>query len=145
MFYPGVSIITLGVRDVAAARAFYERAGWRVSTAASSAECAFFQLNNIAIALYDQTAFDSEMGLAGDAPEHGRPRFALAQNHFGPESVEAAVRRMVGAGARVVKPGAATAWGGYTALVEAPDGHVWELAWNPGFPLNADGTVELPP
>lgn len=143
MFYPGVSLITLAVRDVGRARAFYEGAGWRCSQGASTGECAFFQLNNVALALYDQASFDAEAGVA--AGESGGARFAMAQNHGSPESVDAALRRAILAGARVIRQGAATAWGGYTALFADPDGHVWELAWNPAFPLAADGTIELPP
>lgn len=145
MFYAGVSIITLGVRDVASARAFYERAGWRASQSASSPECAFFQLNNVVMALYDQAAFDMELGQPQGAPAASRVRFALAQNHGGPASVDAAARRMVQAGGALVKAGAHTHWGGYTALASDPDGHVWEFAWNPAFPLNADGSIDLPP
>lgn len=144
MFYPGVSIITLAVRDVAQSRAFYEGMGWRCSRSASAPECAFFQLNNVALALYDKAMFDDETGARPAAGSDGR-RSALAQNHGSPASVDAALRKFAAAGGVVVKPGGATDWGGYTALVADPDGHLWELAWNPAFPLGADGTVELPP
>lgn len=143
MFYPGVSLVTLSVRDVERSRAFYERVGWRSSALASSSECAFFQLNNIALALYDRAAFDAEI----EAPQGEGERVAcvaLAQNHGSPASVDEALRKFVEAGGRVVKPCGATHWGGYTAIVADPDGHMWELAWNPAFPLNADGTIDLP-
>lgn len=143
MFYPGVSLITLAVRDVGRARAFYEGAGWRCSQGASTDECAFFQLNNVALALYDQASFAAEAGAVEG--EGACARFALAQNHGSPASVDAALRRAVAAGASILKRGAVTSWGGYTALFADPDGHVWELAWNPAFPLAADGTIELPP
>lgn len=144
MFYPGVSIVTLAVRDVARSRAFYEGMGWRCSQSASAPECAFFQLNNVALALYDRSLFDAETGAPAVAVSAGRRRSALAQNHGSPASVDAALRKFVAAGGEVVKSGGATDWGGYTALVADPDGHLWELAWNPAFPLGADGTIELP-
>jgi predicted lactoylglutathione lyase len=144
MLYPGVSLITLGVDDVARSRAFYERVGWRCSQGASTAECAFFHLNTVALALYDQQAMDAETG-ASASPGPARARFALAQNHGSPASVDEALRKAVLAGASVIKPGSATHWGGYTALFADPDGHVWELAFNPAFPLGADGTIDLPP
>ena len=143
MLYPGVSLITLGVDDVARSRAFYERVGWRCSQGASTAECAFFHLNAVALALYDQQAMDAETGASASVA--ARPRFSLAQNHGSPASVDEALRKAVLAGASVIKQGAATHWGGYTALFADPDGHVWELAWNPAFPLGADGTIDLPP
>jgi predicted lactoylglutathione lyase len=144
MFYPGVSIVTLAVRNVARSRAFYERLGWRCSQAASAPECAFFQLNNVTLALYDQTEFDEEVGEPVSSG-HSARRTALAQNHGSPASVDAALRRFSSAGGRVVKPAGATGWGGYTALVADPDGHIWEIAWNPAFPLGPDGAIELPP
>jgi uncharacterized protein len=144
MFYSGISLITLVVRNVARSRAFYERAGWRSSAAASVSECAFFQLNNVAIALYDHAAFGAEIGAAPPDFE-GTPRTVLAQNHGSPASVDEAAARFVDAGGRMIKSGAATEWGGYTAIVADPDGHFWELAWNPAFALNADGTIDLPP
>ncbi|MFN3889103.1 MAG: VOC family protein [Beijerinckiaceae bacterium] len=143
MFYPGVSLVTLAVRDVARSRAFYERVGWRGSTSASSSECAFFALNNVALALYDRAAFDAETGAAPSGADRP-PNMALAQNHGSPASVDEALRKFVQAGGAVIKPGGATHWGGYTAIVADPDGHIWELAWNPAFPLNADGTIDLP-
>ncbi|MBX9760636.1 MAG: VOC family protein [Beijerinckiaceae bacterium] len=144
MLYPGVSLITLGVGDVARSRAFYERVGWRCSQGASTAQCAFFILNNVALALYDQSALDRETG-ASAADGDGRPRFALAQNHGSPASVDEALRRALAAGAGLISQGAPAHWGGYTALFADPDGHVWELAWNPAFPLGADGTIDVPP
>ncbi len=144
MFYAGISLITLGVRNVSRSRAFYERAGWKSSRAASSAECAFFQLNNVALALYELAAFEAEIG-AIPSSRDGPPLMALAQNHGSPASVDDAASRFVDAGGRLIKPGASTHWGGYTAIVADPDGHLWELAWNPAFALDADGTIELPP
>ena len=144
MFYSGVSLITLAVRNVTRSRAFYERAGWRSSGAASSSECAFFQLNNVVIAIYDRAAFEAEIG-AAPSQHAGTPRTALAQNHGSPASVDEAAARFVDAGGTVIKAGSSTSWGGYTAIVADPDGHLWELAWNPAFALNADGTIDLPP
>ncbi|MDP2356737.1 MAG: VOC family protein [Beijerinckiaceae bacterium] len=143
MFYPGVSIITLSVSDVARSRAFYERVGWRCSGQASSDECAFFQLNGLALALYDRRMFDAERG-AAPSRNGGASLTALAQNHASSSCVDEAQRDFIEAGGTIVKAGNATHWGGYTSIVADPDGHLWELAWNPAFTLKPDGKIELP-
>ena len=144
--YPGVSLITLGVADVARARGFYERLGWRCSQGASTPEVAFFTLNNVALALFGRADMLEDAGIDPQAAgEAGAPAIMLAQNHPAPQAVDEAIRTAVAAGGSLVKAGQATVWGGYHGMVADPDGHVWELAWNPAFPLAADGEIELPP
>ena len=143
-FYPGITLITLGVADVARARHFYERLGWRCSSA-STAEVAFFKLNNIALALFGRADLLSDAGLepqAGSACES--PAFTLSQNHGGTGAVDRALAQAVAAGGSLLKTGEATSWGGYHGMVADLDGHVWEMAWNPHFPLAPDGTIDLP-
>lgn len=140
--YPGVSLITLAVEQVARSRAFYERLGWRCAHAASTQDVAFFSLNAVALALFDRMAFAQDLGLA--APARAIPTVALAQNHGGAGAVDRALSDALAAGAVLLKPAQATSWGGYHAMFADLDGHVWELAWNPHFPLAPDGTIELP-
>jgi uncharacterized protein len=139
---PRLSLVTLAVADVARGRAFYERLGWRAS-GASTAEVAFFQLNGLALALWgrDALAADAEMTPA-DPPFRG---VALAQNTRSPDEVDRLFAAMVAAGGHARKSPEATPWGGYAGYVADPDGHLWELAHNPGFPLDAAGNLSLPP
>ncbi|HEX2864377.1 MAG TPA: VOC family protein [Deinococcales bacterium] len=136
-----LSLVTLGVRDVAASRAFYERLGWRA--AGSSGEAiAFFQLGGMALALFgraelaaDATVPDTPGGFAG---------FTLAHNVRSRAEVDALLAAAVAAGARLVKPGQEMTWGGYSGYFADPDGFLWEVAWNPGFPLDAAGALTVP-
>jgi predicted lactoylglutathione lyase len=143
--YPGVSLITLGVADVARARGFYERLGWRCSQGASTPEVAFFTLNNVALALFGRADMLEDAGMDPKGAQAGAPSIMLAQNHPAPQAVDRAMSAAVAAGGSLVKQAQATSWGGYHGMVADPDGHVWELAWNPGFPLSASGEIELPP
>lgn len=143
-FYPGISLITLGVADVARARHFYERLGWRCSSA-STPEVAFFKLNNIALALFGRDDLVADAGLEPQAGvAAANPVFSLSQNHGGTGAVDRALAEAVAAGGALLKTGQATSWGGYHGMVADPDGHVWEMAWNPHFPLAHDGTIDLP-
>jgi catechol 2,3-dioxygenase-like lactoylglutathione lyase family enzyme len=141
--HAGLSLITLGVADVARARAFYERLGLRAS-GASGPQVAFFALNNVALALYDVERLREDAGLPVQGPV-GAPSVALSQNQASARAVDAAMERALAAGATLLKAGAPTYWGGYAACFADPDGHVWELAFNPAFALLPDGSVELPP
>jgi len=136
---PRLSLVTLAVADVARARAFYARLGWRASSVGGD-EVAFFQLGPLALALYGREAAAADIGLPVAAPG----AVMLAQNLASPAEVDAALAEAVAAGARLLKPGANTAWGGYVGYFADPDGHPWELAWNPGFGLAADGALVLP-
>ncbi len=141
--YPGVSLIALGVADVPRARAFYERLGWRCSHAASTPQATFFSLNNLTLGLFAHQA----MGHDSPAPEKAMSerRFALAQNHGGARAVDLALAEAVDAGATLIQPGAPGDDGGYHGCFADPDGHVWEIVWNPHVSLNHDGSLDLPP
>lgn len=138
---PRVSLITLGVADVAAARRFYEGMGWTAS-ARSTAEVAFFQAGGTVVALWSRAALAADAGVADAGP--GFRGMALAWNGRDRAAVDAVLARAAAAGGRVVKPAADTFWGGYAGYFADPDGHLWEAAWNPGFPLDAEGAVRLP-
>ena len=136
---PRVSLVTLAVADVARARAFYRRLGWRCSSVGGD-EVAFFQLGPLALALYGREASAADMGLAPAPPG----AVTLAQNQPSREAVDRVLADAVAAGARLLKPAAETPWGGYVGYFADPDGHPWEIAWNPGFPLGEDLAIRLP-
>ena len=136
-----VTLITLGVADLAAARAFYERLGW-VEHGASQPGVAFFQMNGAVLGLF---------GLADLAADQGRPGAALgtgavtlAQNFTTETEVDAAFAASLAAGATALKAPEKVFWGGYSGYWADPDGHVWEVAMNPFWPLAADGSLTLP-
>lgn len=137
-----LTLITLGVADLDAAIAFYEGLGWTRSMRDAQG-VAFFQLGGIGLSLYPLPDLAADAGLAEDA----LPRFrglALAHNVRRREEVDAVIALVARLGGSVVKPAEDKPWGGYAAYVADPDGHLWEIAWNPGFPLDERGAVSLP-
>lgn len=135
-----VSLITLGVSDIARAAAFYEALGWR-RAAESLDEIAFFQLRGQALALYPRDMMAEDLGRdVGDGPG----AVALAQNLPDRAAVDRLFAEAVSAGATPLRLPHETPWGGYVAYIADPDGHAWEFAHVPAFPLNADGTLTLP-
>jgi catechol 2,3-dioxygenase-like lactoylglutathione lyase family enzyme len=136
-----LSLLTLGVADVPRARAFYERLGFRPS-GASKADVAFFRAGGVVLALWSRAALAAEAGVAD--PGGGFAGVALAHNVRAREEVAAVAAAWQAAGGTVLKPPADTFWGGRAAWLADPDGHVWEIVWNPHWPLAADGSLELP-
>ena len=136
-----LSLVTLGVADLGRSRAFYEGLGWRRS-ARKFEGVAFFQTGGAAFALYPRDA------LAGDtqaSPEGGGfPSFTLAYNARSRDEVDAVLAEAVKAGATLRKPARDVFWGGYSGYFADPDGFLWEVAWNPFFPLDGDGNLRLP-
>ena len=133
-----VSLITLGVADVARARAFYEALGWQGES--PDGEVVFFQAGGMIVALWarDKLAADSAVREGG-----GWGGVTLACNVASPAEVDAVLAEAGAAGATVGRAGAATFWGGYSGVFIDPDGHPWEVAHNPGWVLTADGSVRL--
>jgi catechol 2,3-dioxygenase-like lactoylglutathione lyase family enzyme len=138
---PRISLVTLGVDDVARARAFYERLGWAAS-ARSTAEVAFFQAGGSVVALWARASLAADAGVADAGP--GFRGVALAWNGRSRAEVDAVLALAAAAGARITRPAAEADWGGYSGYFADPDGHAWEVAWNPGFPLDDEGAVRLP-
>ncbi len=138
---PRISLITLGVTDLARARAFYERLGWQ--RAVREAEgVVFFRAGGMALALYPAAELAADAGVPAEGS--GFPRFALAHNTRSRAEVDAVLAEAVAAGARLLRPAREAFWGGYSGYFADPDGVAWEVAWNPGFPLAADGSLVLP-
>lgn len=136
-----VHLLTLGVDDVARATRFYERLGWRRSSA-SQPDISFLQGRGIALALWSRAALARDARVAATSSAPGA--LALAVNVGTREGVDDAMRLAQDAGATVTKPAEDTDWGGRSGYLQDPDGHVWEVAWNPHFPFASDGSLELP-
>ena len=135
-----VSLITLGVADVDAARAFYERLGWRCDLPLD--DVAFFQAGGLIFSLWgrDQLAADSAVADGG-----GWGGVTLAHNVRSEVEVDRIIEEARAAGAAIGREPGETFYGGYSGVFIDPDGHPWEVAHNPGFPLGADGAISLPP
>jgi hypothetical protein len=136
-----LTLITLGVADLARSIAFYEGLGWRRSVR-DAAGVAFFQLGGIALSLYPVENLAADLGQPLPAP--GPSAIMLAHNCRTRDDVDAVLVAIEAAGGRIVRTGHAMEWGGYSGFAADPDGHIWEIAWNPGFPLDAAGAVALP-
>jgi uncharacterized protein len=134
-----VSLITLGVRDLARTRGFYEALGWTTGAAADD-DVVFFQAGDMVLALWGrgQLAMDSSVEDSG-----GWGGVTLAVNLGSREEVDAATDEARAAGARIGREPAETFWGGYSSLFIDPDGHPWEIAHNPHWTLTPDGGVRL--
>lgn len=138
---PRISLITLGVADLARARAFYEKLGFKASSVGSG-EVVFFQAGGMALALFPRESLACDAKVSADGS--GFRAVALAHNVRERGDVEAVIAQAEAAGARVVKPAEDAPWGGRSGYFADPDGHLWEVAWNPHFPLGEDGSLTLP-
>lgn len=127
---PRISMITLGVRDLAVAARFYEQ-GLGLPRMDSPPEVAFFTLNGSWLALFGREALAADAGVP--ASGSGFAGFSLAHNVASEAEVEAVLQQAVAAGAGLVKPGQPTSWGGYAGYFRDPDGYLWEVAHNPFF------------
>lgn len=138
-----LSLVSLGVADVAAATAFYERLGWQRSEANSNESITFFQLGGILLGLYGAQALADDIGIEY-SDRIGFNNITLAFNTRSKEEVDAVLAEAEAAGAEIIKPAEEVFWGGYSGYFADPDGHLWEVAWNPFFPISEAGAVTLP-
>jgi uncharacterized protein len=134
-----VSLITLGVSDYERAKAFYEALGW--SAALDIEETAFFQANGVVLVLWGREKLAEDSGIADDGASWSG--IALAHNVASREEVEEIVEQARANGATVTREPAETFYGGYAGVFRDLDGHAWEIAHNPGFGLEADGSIVL--
>src|SRR6478609_2088017 len=134
-----VSLITLGVADLARARAFYEAIGWTTG-AKPEDDVVFFQTGCMIVALWGRGQLEQDSGVE-DAGGWGG--VTLAYNARSPEEVDTVIDEARAAGARIAREGAATFWGGYSGVFVDPDGHPWEVAHNPHWTVADDGSVRL--
>lgn len=135
-----VTLITLGVADLAVSKAFYARLGWQEHGAQEGV--AFYQMNGLALALFGLADLAADQGRAGAVL--GTGAVTLAQNFATKAEVDAAFEAALAAGATALKRPEQVFWGGYSGYWADPDGHVWEVAMNPFWPLEADGSLRLP-
>lgn len=139
---PRISMITLGVRDVAAAVEFYEE-GLGLPRRDSPPEVAFFTLNGTWLGLYGHEALAEDATLPPEG--HGFRGFALAHNVASQAEVDEVVDQAIAAGATLVKAPQAAFWGGYSGYFADPDGHLWEVAYNPHFWVGPGDEAGEPP
>ena len=136
-----LSMVTLGVADLARARRFYEEGlGWK--RANKHDQVVFYQAGGMVLGLFgrDALAADAQVPSAGS----GFRGIALAYNTRDRNEVDAVLAEAEAAGGRIVKPAQDAFWGGYSGYFADPDGHLWEIAWNPDWSLAEDGSVRLP-
>jgi hypothetical protein len=134
-----VSVITLGVRDLGRARAFYESLGWETGAAAED-DVVFFEAGGMIVALWDRARL-AEDSAVEDAPGWGG--VTLAYNTRSPGEVDAVIDEARAAGGTIGREPGTTFWGGYSGVFIDPDGHPWEVAHNPGWILDDQGRVHL--
>jgi uncharacterized protein len=135
-----VSLITLGVDDLARSREFYEALGW---SGQEVQETVFFQAGGLAVILWGREKLAADCGLEPRAAG-GFDGIALAHNVRSNADVDELVAAAERAGAAVTRQPEETFYGGYAGIFLDPDGHAWEIAHNPGFTLADDGALVLP-
>ncbi|MFT3848188.1 MAG: VOC family protein [Propionivibrio sp.] len=136
-----ISFVTLGVSDLARSRGFYAALGWKESSG-SNADIAFFQAGSVAFALFQRVALAEDANVT--AQGSGFTGFTLAHNVESEEAVLDTLAEAVAAGATLVRPADKVFWGGFRGYFADPDGFLWEICWNPFFPLSSEGHVQLP-
>ena len=140
---PRISLITLGVADLGRAQLFYEALGWKRSAASVEGEVAFYQAGALALALWSWRSLAEDAGAS--AAGEGFGRIALAHNVRAKDEVDRVLAAAAAAGAAITRPAADSPhFAGRTGYFADPDGHLWEIAWNPAFALGADGALSLP-
>ncbi|MEO1965079.1 VOC family protein [Hyphomonas sp.] len=135
-----ITLVTLGVADVQASAAFYEMLGLKRAPASQEA-VVFFDMGGVALGLFGREPLAEDAGV----PPHGEGFRAvtLAWNQPDEDAVDDALARAVKAGGQLVKAAEKVFWGGYSGYFSDPDGHLWEVAYNPYSPLREDGSMEL--
>jgi catechol 2,3-dioxygenase-like lactoylglutathione lyase family enzyme len=134
-----LSLVTLGVSDLARACAFYEGLGWKTG-AAPADDVVFFQAGCMIVALWGRGQLAEDSGVEDSGGWGG---ITLAYNARSPEEVDAVIAEADRAGAQIPRFGAETFWGGYSGVFVDPDGHPWEVAHNPHWTILEDGSVRL--
>jgi uncharacterized protein len=135
-----VSLVTLGVSDLARARAFYEALGWKTG-AGPDDDVVFFQSGGMIVALWSRASLAEDSGVEDSGGWGG---VTLAHNVRSPAEVDAVIADAEAAGGLIPRDGAETFWGGYSGIFLDPDGHPWEVAHNPHWTIAGDGSITLP-
>ena len=133
-----LSLVTLGVGDLARARAFYEALGW--SAQSPDGDVVFFQAGGLVVGLWSRSKLAEDSTVVDSGGWGG---VTLAYNTRSRDEVDAVLAEAEAAGARIGRPAAETFWGGYSGVFVDPEGHPWEVAHNPGWAIDADGSVRI--
>jgi hypothetical protein len=136
-----ISIVTLGVDNLARSKAFYEALGWEVAGTVGDEIC-WFKTADSYLGLFDRESLARDAGLRSE-PTAEFGGITLAINVESEAAVDGAFEAAQGAGARILKPAERTEWGGYSGYFADPDGHPWEVAYNPSFPIGANGRITI--
>ncbi|THU02842.1 VOC family protein [Lampropedia puyangensis] len=142
---PRITIITLGVANIARATAFYERLGF-ARAQDSNENVSFMQAGGVVLSLYGRQALADDAQWPADAIAHDASTFtgiSLAHNTRSETEVDTVLKQAVAAGAQLLKPAQKVFWGGYSGYFRDLDGHLWEVAYNPFLQLNAAGAPVL--
>jgi uncharacterized protein len=142
MMKPRINLVTLGVTDMAASRAFYERLGF-IASSAGNADVTFFNANGLVFGLFGHDSLAEDAHLKS-GPVPAFRGVSLAWNAESEAAVNSIMAHAEGCGAKIAKPAEKVFWGGYSGYFSDPDGHLWEVAYNPFFPLDAAGRIVLP-
>lgn len=135
-----LSLVTLGVADLARSRRFYEDGlGWTKNNAED--EVAFYQLNGLVLALWTRPDLAEDANIADTGAAFGG--MALAFNTRSHDEVDEILAEAAAAGGTIAKPAKEVVWGGYSGYFADPDGHAWEVAWNPGWAIDESGHISL--
>lgn len=142
-----LNLITLGVRDIGRSREFYENGlGWKVSPK-SQENLVLFQIGGLVLALYPQELLAEDIGIPASATaathQASPPSFTLAYNARSKAEVDDLLAQAQQAGAHILKPAQDVFWGGYSGYFRSLDGHFFEIAWNPFWPLDDKGHVDI--
>jgi uncharacterized protein len=136
-----ISIVTLGVDNLARSKAFYEALGWEVAGTVGDEIC-WFRTADSYLGLFDRESLARDAGLRSE-PTAEFGGITLAINVESEAAVDAAFEAATSAGARILEPAKGTDWGGYSGYFADPDGHPWEVAHNPSFPIGDDGRITI--
>lgn len=139
---PRVSLITLGVADLARSHSFYKDGLGLPTTRSPEDGIVFFQTSGVTIALYPYTKLAEDIGPGWDVPRSKFPGITLAHNVRERHQVDEVMKLAAAAGAQIVKPAEDAFWGGYSGYFADPDGYLWEVAWG-AFELNDDGSLRV--
>ena len=142
MSSPRITLITLGVSDMKAMRAFYERLGF-VASSAGNDEVTFFNVNGLVLGLFGFHALAEDAHVEAGAVPQFRG-MSLACNAASEAETDLLMAHAEACGARILKPAQKVFWGGYSGYFADPEGNLWEVAYNPFFPLDAEGRIVLP-
>jgi uncharacterized protein len=135
-----LSLVTLGVADLGRARRFYEALGWQTG-AAPGDDVVFFRAGGTVLALWGRGELAEDSGVEDGGGWGG---VTLAHNVRSPAEVDAVIAEAERAGAAITRAPGPTFWGGYSGAFIDPDEHPWEVAHNPHWQLDEDGSVILP-